>query len=143
MRNAAAAPFDAKLVKAGGAFLRRHPRLVRFLLVGALNTAFGYGLFAAIFLATGSHRFAIVLATILGILFNFFTTGRVVFGNRSARALIPFVLSYAVTMAVNLGLMEFLVRFSLHPLLAQAMSLPAIVVTAYWINARIVFRARP
>lgn len=124
-------------------FLRRHQRLVRFVLVGVVNTAFGYGLFALVFLATASHRVAIVLANALGILFNFFTTGRVVFGNRSPRALIPFVLGYAGTMAVNLALMELLLRAGIHPLLAQAVSLPLIVVTAYAINARIVFRNRP
>ena len=127
------------MLKAGRGVLRSHDRVVSFLLVGVLNTVVGYSLFVIIFVATGSHRLAIVIATILGILFNFFTTGRVVFGNPSARRLIPFALGYALTMAVNLALLELLVRIGMHPLLAQASSFPVVVVMAYSINARLVF----
>src|SRR4051794_31535961 len=77
-------------------------RFIRFLAVGALNTAFGYGVFAVVYLATARHNLAVVVATGLGILFNFATTGRLVFGNRSWRKLLPFALAYGAALALNL-----------------------------------------
>jgi len=54
-------------------------RFIKFLVVGVLNTAFGYSLFA-FFLFIGLHYvLASLLGTIIGILFNFKTTGRLVF----------------------------------------------------------------
>ena len=55
------------------------PQFVRFLLIGALNTIFGYTLFGAIYLTTARPNFAVVAATIFGVVFNFFSTGRLVF----------------------------------------------------------------
>jgi putative flippase GtrA len=121
------------------ALFQRFRRPVLFLLVGVLNTAVGYGLFAMIYLLTQSHRVAVVIATILGVLFNFCSTGWIVFDNRSGRALIPFVLGYAVTLGANFILLELLVRSSIDPLIAQAACLPVVVVLGYLINSRIVF----
>lgn len=53
-----------------------------FLLVGVMNAAFGYGCFAA-FLYLGLHySLALLLATILGVLFNFKSIGALVFGSK-------------------------------------------------------------
>ena len=122
------------------ALFARYRQPILFLLVGMLNTAVGYGLFAAIYFATQSHRIAVVIATILGVLFNFFSTGRIVFGNRSGRALVPFVAGYAVTLGANFILLELLVRGGVNPLIAQAICLPVVVVLGYLINSRIVFK---
>ena len=47
-------------------------KLVRFLLVGVMNAVFGYGCFAG-FLYLGLHySMALLLATILGVLFNLY-----------------------------------------------------------------------
>jgi putative flippase GtrA len=50
------------------------------------------------------------------------------------------MLGYAVAIAANLAAVELLLAFGVHPLAAQALSLPLIVVLAYSINARIVFK---
>ena len=131
---------DNRLIRYGQDLLRRYDRVLRFLLVGALNTAVGYGLFAVIFLTTGRHRIAIVLATILGVLFNFFTLGHMVFGNLTARTLLPFVLGYVVTLSVNIVVIEVLLHLGIHALIAQALMLPFIALMVYSINSKLVFR---
>src|SRR4051794_16854283 len=63
-------------------FFRRHKnasQFLTFLAVGILNTAFGYGVFAGLYLLGGSHRVSIVIATGFGVVFNYFTMGRLVF----------------------------------------------------------------
>ncbi|NCQ92050.1 MAG: hypothetical protein GPI94_15420 [Microcystis aeruginosa LG13-03] len=59
--------------------LKKH-RFVRFLLVGVLNTIFGYSLFAVLILIGLNYKYAVLIGTIQGVLFNFQTTGRLVFG---------------------------------------------------------------
>ena len=65
----------AKLVN----LIKKH-KFVRFLLVGVLNTLFGYFSFATLIIIGLDYKLAALLATIIGVLFNFQTTGRLVFG---------------------------------------------------------------
>jgi putative flippase GtrA len=65
----------AKLVN----LIKKH-KFARFLLVGALNTLFGYFLYGSLILIGINYKLAALLATIQGVLFNFQTTGRLVFG---------------------------------------------------------------
>ncbi|MEH2568885.1 GtrA family protein [Bradyrhizobium sp. AZCC 2289] len=115
-------------------------RFVRFLIVGGFNTAFGFAVFAVIYAIANSHRIAIVIGTVVGIAFNFFTTGSVVFGNWSAGAALPFVLGYGAVLILNLLLADLLIGSGLGALPAQAVALPFVVVASYFINARLVFR---
>jgi putative flippase GtrA len=117
-------------------------RLLMFLMVGVLNTVVGYGLFAMLFLSLQSYRMAAVLAFIGGIAFNFFSIGRLVFKSNRGSALVPFVAGYLVILGANLALLEILVAAGLHALVAQAVSLPFLVLASYLINSRMVFRAR-
>lgn len=128
-----------RLHQFAGKFIVRYKRPVAFLLVGLLNTIFGYGLFAVLYLVTGLHQFALVLATICGILFNYFSTGRLVFQNRNSKAFLPFIAGYGVILVINFVLLELLVRAEMNPLLAQALCLPVVVVLAYLISSRLVF----
>ena len=111
--------------------------------MGILNTIFGYSAFAGLFILTNQRNGSLIVATILGILFNFFTTGRIVFGNKTWRTLLPFILAYGVALGLNLMALSVLVRLGVATLIAQAISLPLVVVVSYLINARFVFRARP
>ena len=115
-------------------------RMLTFLAVGVINTVVGYGLFAALFLTTQSYRVAAVVAYVLGTLFNFFSTGRLVFKSSRASALLPFIAGYLVILGANLLLLELLVGLGMNALIAQAVSLPLLVVASYLINSRLVFR---
>ena len=113
---------------------------VRFLVVGVLNTAFGYTVFAALILL-GVHRtVALTVATVLGVLFNFQTVGRVVFRSRDLRLLLRFAAVYAVVYLVNVALLELWCRaVGLGPLAGQALSLPAAVLLAFSLMRGLVF----
>jgi putative flippase GtrA len=118
-------------------------RFVRFLAVGVLNTAFGYSVFAAFYLLSGGmHRTAITVATMIGVAFNYFTTGRLVFANRGLSALIPFVAGYAVVLVLNILAVDLLMGAGLNALTAQLVCLPAVVLCSYLINDRLVFSGR-
>lgn len=137
-KSRVAAAFDfhlSKIIDAG-----RRDLLIRFVAIGFVNTAFGYGVFAVLYAISQSHRAAIVLATAAGTLFNFLTTGRLVFSNAKLSLLVPFVLCYGFVAAVNIALVDLGVVVGLNPFIGQALALPVTVGLAFVINDRIVFR---
>ena len=79
---------------------------VRFLVVGVLNTAFGYALFALLVWAGLWYPAAAAASKIGGIVFNFNTTGRLVFGNRDRTLFWRFLAVYGVTYVASVGLMR-------------------------------------
>jgi len=123
--------------------LSKYARPLKFVTIGVINTLSGYGIFAVLYFLTASGRVALVVATVVGILFNFFSTGRIVFGNRRLGAMPAFVAGYAFLFVANVVLFEVLTTLGLHPLLAQCVCLPCIVVLGYLINAHFVFARRP
>ena len=84
--------------------IKKNLVFIRFLIVGGLNTAFGYFVFA-IFIWCGLHySVATFLSTVIGIVFNFFTTGRLVFKNSNNRLIFKFFAVYGITWLINVFL---------------------------------------
>ena len=115
------------------------PRFIRFLLVGALNTAFGYTLFA-LFLFVGIHyAVALFLSTVTGILFNFRTTGRLVFGNRDDSRIVRFFGAYAVTYVLGVAGLRIAKAIGIDLYLAGAALTLGLAVVSFLLNRRFVF----
>lgn len=124
-----------------GLLTHQRKRFLTFLAVGGLNTLVGYGLFAG-FILLGAGSFpALAGATILGVLFNFKSIGRLVFQSGEARLLPRFVAVYAAQFVLNLGGLSALERAGLAPLLAQLVLLPVLAVGSFLAMRRFVFRA--
>lgn len=114
-------------------------QFVRFLLVGLLNTAFGYALFAGFILLGASLALALAGGTVLGVLFNFRTIGRLVFANRELRLLPRFIAVYSLYFILNLACLQGLLRLGLAPLLAQLLLLPWLSAVNFVLLRRLVF----
>jgi putative flippase GtrA len=115
-------------------------QVVRFLAVGVLNTAFGYVIFAAGVLAGLSSGIALAIAMVIGVVFNFFTLGRLVFDSRDPTRLPRFVGVYALTYVVNLMLLGLWERAGVGALLAQLACLPVTVSLTFVLMRFLVFR---
>jgi putative flippase GtrA len=114
-------------------------QFVRFLLVGVLNTLFGYGCFYA-FLHLGLHyTAAMALATALGVLFNFKSTGALVFGSRDNRLIFRFVASYLVVYLTNITGIAVFEKAGLTPQVGGALMLLPMAVLAFVLNKKYVF----
>jgi putative flippase GtrA len=120
----------------GSAELRR---FLRFLAVGGLNALVGYAIFAALILLGLPSPAAVVLGTVLGVLFNFLSTGTLVFRDRTAGRLPRFLAVYAAQMGLNIAALKALERAGLHPLLAGALLLPPLAVFTYLAMRRFVY----
>lgn len=114
-------------------------RFVRFVLVGGLNTAFGYGLFVVALAILPTAFAALCTSTVLGVLFNFVTTGSYVFNSIDPRRLLSFALVYGLVFAYNaIGLAAFQL-LSVGPRVAALMLLPGAVAISYLCNSRYTF----
>jgi len=85
---------------------KKNRTFVRFAVVGAINTVFGIGTFALLRYFGVHYAFASLLSQILGILFNFKTTGRFVFKNRDKSLFYRFLAVYAFTYIMNVGFLK-------------------------------------
>lgn len=92
------AAWDWSLLK--DILLLRH-RVARFIAVGVLNTAFGYGVFAAAYALGAHYSLATFLSVVLGVLFNFKSFERLVFSDRQSGKFLRFLSVYAVIYAAN------------------------------------------
>ena len=116
-------------------------RLLRFLVVGAINTLFSYLIYAALILVGAHYNLAALISTIVGIIFNFFTTGRIVFRSMDNRRFILFILVYAFTYLINILLLHWLIDgLAMDKLVAGALVTLPVALLSYFLNANITFK---
>lgn len=118
----------------------RDNQFLRFLAVGGINTLAGYSLFTLFILAGAVPDIALFAATVVGVLFNYVTTGRLVFAARGFGRLPWFAGVYGLTFLINLWSLKGLIAVGVSPLLAQAVLLPAVTILAFALNKLLVFR---
>ncbi len=118
-------------------------QFLRFLLVGLVNAAFGYGIFALLIGLDFPPMPALGIAYVVGVVFNFFTTGSFVFGARGWRRFGGFVLAYAVIYLFNAALYWLVATTNWGPLAVQAICLPVVAIFSFILFKFQVFRVRP
>lgn len=92
-------------------------KFIRFIFVGGLNTLFGYGIYCLMLFLGFPYIWATLVSHILGVLFNFMTTGVLVFENDDPGLIFRFVISYIITYFINIGsngLLQSLTGFSTY-----------------------------
>lgn len=114
-------------------------RFLLFLVVGGLNTLFGYAVFALLVWVQMPYPAALLVAQILGVLFNFRTTGRLVFANRDNRRIVRFLGVYALLYGINLALLKVLIALHLSVYVASAGLILPMALLAYSLNKKFVF----
>ena len=116
------------------------PQFLRFLLVGLLNTAFGYGLFALLTWLGLAWPAAIGLATLGGIAFNFQSIGRFVFDGAPWSRMGRFTAVYALLYGLNVGAVALLLKLSINVYLANALVLGPLALAGYLLQRKFVFK---
>jgi len=77
-------------------------RFVKFLGVGGLNTLFGFAVYTLFALTVLSTFMVLIASTLAAIIFNFFTTGGLVFRELGLVRIPRFLISYGVIFVINL-----------------------------------------
>ena len=112
-------------------------RLLRFLLVGVLNTAVGYALFAGLIWLGAGPQLALPISFGLGVLWNYATHARLVFTDARRDRLLAYIATYVGLYALNALLLWVLMALGLSALVAQALCLPVSAALAFLAIGRV------
>ena len=125
-------------------------RFLKFLVVGVANTAFGFAVYAVLLRLFGlPWQWALALSYVLGVLWNFVTHGRIVFGTQGIRRLPAYVLAYVALFFLNKWVLRAAIDAGLSELWAQAllvfpMAMVAFVFVSLALTGRLPFaRGKP
>lgn len=106
-------------------------RFARYVLVGLLNTGFGYAAFVGFVMLGGPLWLSVTGSTLLALTFNFISYGKLVFGQTSLHLVPRFVLFYALLGGLNFVLLRLLDMSGIPPIWGQALLLPVLAVCGY------------
>ncbi|MDR1343560.1 MAG: GtrA family protein [Prevotellaceae bacterium] len=115
-------------------------QLVRYLMVGGLNTAFGYGVYALLIWMGAHYTVATLVSTVAGILFNFKTYGALVFKNKSNRLIIRYLAVYGFLYLCGNLWIFFFKKIGIHPYASGAYWLIPNALLGFVLNRRFVYK---
>ncbi len=116
------------------------PQFIRFVFVAALNTAFGWCVFALFRFLLGltslqdPYVLAAFLGTIVSVLFNFKTYGGIVFKNKDNKLIFRFVMVCIITYFVNIFGICILEHFGIDNYIASAVMCVPVGLLNYLFN---------
>ncbi|MBR1774482.1 MAG: GtrA family protein [Bacteroidales bacterium] len=87
---------------------------IRFLFVGCINTAVGYTLFILCRWVGMERALAVFVSTVLGVLFNYHSTGKIVFHNKGYNVIVQFFVIYGIMYVINLAELHYLAKSGLY-----------------------------
>lgn len=119
------------------------PKIVKFLSAGVINTAFGYTVYVALLLIKAPYPIALFVATVAGVIFNYFSFGKMVFNDHGGwTVFVKFFIAYALIYAINAVLLGILkTYFLLNPYIGQIICIPISILLSwllmnYWVYKR-------
>jgi putative flippase GtrA len=114
-------------------------QFTKFVAVGIVNSVFGYGCYAVLIYSGLHYTFALLFATILGVLFNFKSISVLVFGSNNNRLIFRFVGCYAVVYLGNVSGIKVLSYMGFEPYIAGAILIVPAAILSFILNKRFVF----
>lgn len=123
-----------------GILSRFERKFVKYLFVGFMNTIFSYVIYAICVTILSRPTLSLAVSYVIGILFNFQTTGRIVFKNKNNTLIFKFFLSYLTTFFINRYFLDMLVStFHVDKYLSQAILVFPIAMISFMLLKHFVF----
>lgn len=113
---------------------------IKFVLVGIVNTMFGYGLFALLLFCNIHYALASILATIISVLFNFKTTGTLVFENKDNSRILKFISVYCLTTILSISGLKIAKIFGLNLYFAGFVLTGIMAIITFILQKKYVFK---
>jgi putative flippase GtrA len=116
------------------------PKIVRFLLVGGLNTLVGFLVFSlAIYLSGGNVGLSLAANIGVGVFFNYLSYGIAVFKSLGKKQFAKFVLAYAFLYVINYIALKIMLGQQMNIYVAQFINLFYLAPLSYFIFNKLVF----
>lgn len=120
------------------------PKIIRFLLVGGLNTLVGFLVFSlAIYLSSGNVGLSLAANIGVGVFFNYLSYGIAVFKSLGKKQFAKFVLAYAFLYVINYVALKIMLGQQMNIYVAQFINLFYLAPLSYFIFNKLVFVAAP
>ena len=119
------------------------PQALRFVVTGGINTAFGYGIYAACIYLGAGYALASGASIVCGVLFSYKTTSALVFGRGYRGSLARFIGSYAIVYLFSVLILHTLDGLGIDPYLAGVLAAAPCAVLSFVLLKLFVFRAGP
>jgi len=118
---------------------------IKFLMVGLINTFFGYTIYAFFIWIGYPALTALFIATVLGVVFNYFSYGQLVFDSKGSLIIgSKFIATYLMVYGFNSAILTVLTKNEgWNAYVAQAACLPPSVVMSwllmhYWVYKKVI-----
>ena len=126
-----------------GSLLHLPEQFIRFGVIGVINTAFAYTVYAVAIFFGAHYTVAVLLSTVLGICFSFKTMGNFVFDNPDNTLIFKFILVYSGCYFLNIGFLKILTLCGVSNLyIAGFISQGLVACVSFCFNKFFVFRKR-
>ncbi|BAF73085.1 GtrA family protein [Sulfurovum sp. NBC37-1] len=112
----------------------------RFIIVGVFNTVFGYSIYALFIWIGFNYIWASFFATIIGVLFNFQTIGRLVFKRHNNRLIFRFFLVYGIVFLIGISIIWVLKNTGLNDYTAGLIAIFPNAIISFLLNKFYVYR---
>ena len=122
--------------------LSLHARFLRFLIVGGLNTAVNYGVYALLLFLGLGYLPAATLSFVMGLVISFKSQRRFVFQSSGRASFVRFVASWLLIYVVHVSLLGLLVRGGMGSYLAGALLLVPTALLSFAVLRLVVFREK-
>lgn len=106
-------------------------QFARFVVVGVLNTAFSYAIYALLLYFGFNYAVANLTALVIGVLFSFKTQGRLVFANADNGRIVRFAAVWAVLYFFNIFVISRFIALGFDPYVSGAFALPFSTVLSF------------
>lgn len=118
-----------------------HIQIKKFVVVGVINTLFGYSIYALMIYLGLSYDIALVISTLCGIVFNFHSIGKLVFNHFKYTLFFKFVLVYVLVYFINLLLIKLFIWLGANAYVGGGLAIipsaaASFVFNKYWVFNR-------
>ncbi len=115
------------------------PELLRFGAVGLINTAVSYGLYSLLIFVGFGYPAASFCALCGGIIWSFFTQGRLVFRQKLQGRFPRYLLVWGLLYFANLGVLALLAALGAGPYLAGFIAIAPVTALSFLLQRHFVF----
>ena len=117
--------------------------LARFVIVGIINTAFSYAIYAFLLCIGLSFARANLISLALGVLFSFKTQSALVFRNSDRTRIFRFAAVWAVIYVGNILLIARFIKLGFNPYVSGLLAIPFATIVAFIAQKYFVFAVLP
>jgi len=116
---------------------------LRFVVTGGINTAFGYGIYAACIYLGAGYALAMGITIVCGVLFSYRTMSTLVFGRGASGSLARYIGSYFAVYLFSVLVLKTLDDFGVNAYLAGLLAAAPCAILSFALLKLFVFRHAP